>query len=94
MTTKDLIVQELDQVPESRLDEILEFVRCLKAKHAVQPQQSDFWQAYLASKQEREEEYPSSCRLLDLFPYLKSSRSIPIKLLVLAVLMALEMKAC
>ncbi len=57
MTTKDQIVQELDQTPEFMLVEVLEFVRSLKAKHHAQQEQSDVWEAYLASKKEREEVY-------------------------------------
>ena len=57
MTTKDLLLQEIDQVPEHRLEEVLEFVRSLKAKHPANSEHSDVWNAYLASKREREEVY-------------------------------------
>ena len=33
MNTKDLLIQELEQVPEPILDEVLDFLRFLKAKH-------------------------------------------------------------
>lgn len=56
MTTKELIIQALDEIPESALPEILEYVRDLKSK---QPQtlQERIWQAYLESEHEREEVY-------------------------------------
>ncbi len=57
MTIKDQLIKEIDQVPESALPEVLEFVRSLKAKHEPQSQDSDTWKAYLASKKEREEVY-------------------------------------
>ena len=57
MTTKDLIIQELDQVPESALIEVLEIVRTLKEKHSFHSVRPDVWEAYLASKREREEVY-------------------------------------
>ncbi|BAY43412.1 hypothetical protein SAMD00079811_09920 [Scytonema sp. HK-05] len=56
MTIKEQLLQELDQVPDSALQEVLEFVRSLKAE-----QQSNLenrvWQAYLDSEREREEVY-------------------------------------
>lgn len=33
MDTKDLLIQEIDQVPEPILDEVLDFLRFLKTKH-------------------------------------------------------------
>ncbi|AFZ11765.1 hypothetical protein Cri9333_0848 [Crinalium epipsammum PCC 9333] len=57
MAIKDQLIQEIDQVPESDLAEVLEFVRSLKAKHQPQSQETDTWKAYLASKKEREEVY-------------------------------------
>lgn len=56
MTTKDLIIQELDQIAESELTEILEYVRHLKQKQS-QSLQERIWQAYLDSEQQREEVY-------------------------------------
>jgi len=56
MTTKDLIIKELDQISESELTEILEYVRCLKQKQS-QSLPERIWQAYLDSEQEREEVY-------------------------------------
>jgi hypothetical protein len=56
MTIKEQLLQELDQVPDSALQEVLEFVRSLKAE-----QQSNLenrvWQVYLDSEREREEVY-------------------------------------
>lgn len=57
MTAKDQLLQEIDQVPEPLLKEVLEFVLALKAKNLVKSEKSDFWNAYLASKKEREEVY-------------------------------------
>jgi predicted Ser/Thr protein kinase len=57
MTVKDQLLQELDRVPESAIEEVLEFVLALQAKHSAQTQKSDVWKAYLASKKEREEVY-------------------------------------
>jgi hypothetical protein len=56
MTLKEELIQELEQVPEAELGKVLEFVRSLKA-HAAQPDANPVWQAYLASKREREEVY-------------------------------------
>ena len=55
MTAKDQILQELDQVPEPMLKEVLVFVLALKAKQPVKSEKTDVWNAYLASKKEREE---------------------------------------
>ena len=56
MTIKEQLLQAIDQVPESTLHRVLEFVRSLKAE-----QQSNLenrvWQAYLDSEREREEVY-------------------------------------
>lgn len=57
MTTKEQILQELDRVPESAMEEVLEFVLALQTKQNAQTQKSDVWKAYLASKKEREEVY-------------------------------------
>ncbi|MFM9265653.1 DUF2281 domain-containing protein [Tychonema sp. BBK16] len=57
MTTKEQILQELNQVPESAMAEVLEFVLTLQTKHSAKTQKSDVWKAYLASKKEREEVY-------------------------------------
>jgi hypothetical protein len=54
---RDRIIQELEHLPESRLEEILEFVRSLQAKDAEAAADDEVWQAYLASKQERKEVY-------------------------------------
>ncbi|MBD1937046.1 DUF2281 domain-containing protein [Microcoleus sp. FACHB-68] len=56
MTIKEQLFQELDQVPESDLQKVLEFVRSLKAEE--QSSINDrVWQAYLDSEGEREEVY-------------------------------------
>ena len=56
MTTKELLLQEIDQVPEPMLEEVLDFVRSLKAE--VKPEiDPKVWQAYLDSEREREEVY-------------------------------------
>jgi hypothetical protein len=39
------------------LKEVLEFVLSLKEKQPVKAEKSDVWNAYLASKKEREEVY-------------------------------------
>jgi hypothetical protein len=57
MTIKDQIIQELEQIPESKLEELLEVVRSFKAKSQNGPQNSDVWNAYLASKRDRVEVY-------------------------------------
>ncbi|MBE9092640.1 DUF2281 domain-containing protein [Tychonema sp. LEGE 07203] len=57
MTTKEQILQELDRVPESAMEEVLEFVLTLQTKHSTHTEKSDVWKAYLASKKEREEVY-------------------------------------
>ncbi|BAY87069.1 hypothetical protein NIES267_65800 [Calothrix parasitica NIES-267] len=57
MTLKEQIIQELEQIPESQLNELLQVVRFFKEKCQDNSQDSEVWQAYLASKREREEVY-------------------------------------
>jgi hypothetical protein len=57
MTIKDLIIQELDQLPEPALEKLLEIVHSLKVENSENPVRQEVWEAYLASKQEREEVY-------------------------------------
>jgi propanediol dehydratase small subunit len=57
MTTKDLIIQALDEVPDYALLEILEYVRGQKAQHSEPLVRKEVWDAYQASVQEREEVY-------------------------------------
>ncbi|MGB3651335.1 MAG: DUF2281 domain-containing protein [Rivularia sp. (in: cyanobacteria)] len=57
MTVKEQIIQELEQIPESELSELLEVVRIFKEKYQNNSHESEVWQAYLASKREREEVY-------------------------------------
>ncbi|MBW4681661.1 MAG: DUF2281 domain-containing protein [Microcoleus vaginatus WJT46-NPBG5] len=56
MRIKEQLLQELDQVPESTLQEVLEFVRSLKAEKQSNIEDR-VWQAYLESEREREEVY-------------------------------------
>ncbi len=56
MNTKDLIIQELNQLPETLLPKVLESIRQLK--NSEQHNRSEYvWQAYLESEQENEEVY-------------------------------------
>ena len=61
MTVKEQIIQELEQIPEStqksQLNELLQVVRFFKEKCQNDSQDSEVWEAYLASKREREEVY-------------------------------------
>jgi hypothetical protein len=57
MTTKDLIIQALDDIPESALLEILEFVRDRKVHHSQPLIREEVWEAHEASLREREEVY-------------------------------------
>ncbi|MBW4691389.1 MAG: DUF2281 domain-containing protein [Lyngbya sp. HA4199-MV5] len=58
MTTKEQIIQALDQLPEPKLSDVLTFIHSLEAPAdnppAVRP---EVWQAYLDSEREREEVY-------------------------------------
>lgn len=56
MNTKEQIIQEIEQLPESLLAETLEFVRTLKVKPQVQAP-SKAVQAFLASLEEHKEVY-------------------------------------
>lgn len=40
MNAKDLIIQEIEQVPEPLLDEVLDFLRFLKAEHEREEQEA------------------------------------------------------
>ncbi|ERN41733.1 hypothetical protein KR51_00015800 [Rubidibacter lacunae KORDI 51-2] len=56
MTTKEELLQALEQIPESDPEKVLSFVRSLQPSS----DRSDadlFWQAYLHSRQERAEVY-------------------------------------
>lgn len=57
MTTKELIIQALNEIPESALPEILEYVRDRKAEHSEPIVRKEVWDAYKASIQERGEVY-------------------------------------
>ena len=56
MTIKEQILEEIDQVPESALLEVLEFVRSLKTEQQLNIDDR-VWQAYLESERERKEVY-------------------------------------
>jgi len=56
MTTRDQIIQALDDIPESALLEILDYVRNRQEKQS-QSLQERIWQAYLESENERDEVY-------------------------------------
>jgi hypothetical protein len=57
MTTKEQIIQELDQVPDDSLSKVLELLRTLKGEAAADSKEDRVWQAYLESEKEREEVY-------------------------------------
>ena len=59
MSPKDLIIQELDHLPEPLLSMVLESIRQLKNTELGQADDR-VWLVYLASEQENEEVY---CRL-------------------------------
>ena len=48
MTTKEQIIQEIEQVPEPLLEEVLKFVRSLKVKHTSE---GKAFKAYLDSEE-------------------------------------------
>lgn len=57
MNTKDLLIQELNQVSEPLLEEVLDFLRFLKAKHEKEKleAQIDLEDARAALKEAREQ---------------------------------------
>lgn len=57
MNTKDLLIQEIDQVPEPILDEVLDFLRFLKTKHEQEKLESqvDLEDARAALKEAQEQ---------------------------------------
>jgi hypothetical protein len=55
MTTKEKIIQGLEEIPESKLEEVLNYVHQLK--NDEQQLEEKAWQAYLKSEKEREEVY-------------------------------------
>jgi hypothetical protein len=57
MTTKDLIIQALDKVPESALPEILKYVQSQGANHPDPLVRKEVWEAYQLSLQKRREVY-------------------------------------
>lgn len=57
MATKEQLIQEIDQMPDFMIEQVLEFVVSLKTKHSSESHSREVWNAYLASKQEREEVY-------------------------------------
>ncbi len=58
MTTKEQIIQALEQVPEPKLSDVLAFIHSLKRDGLPSPGvRPEVWQAYLESKKERAEVY-------------------------------------
>lgn len=57
MTIKEQIIEKIDQLPESALLEVLEFVRSIKNDEQQLNIDDRVWQAYLDSEREREEVY-------------------------------------
>ena len=57
MTTKDLIIQALNEISESALPKILEYVRGRKAHYSESLVREEVRQAYEASLRERDEVY-------------------------------------
>ena len=57
MSVKDLIIQEIEQVPEPLLDEVLDFLRFLKTKHEREKLEAhiDLEDAHVALKEAREQ---------------------------------------
>lgn len=57
MNTKNLLIQEIEQVPEPILDEVLDFIRFLKAKHEQEKleMQTDLVDARAALKEAKEQ---------------------------------------
>lgn len=56
MSTKDLIIQELNQLPEALLPKVLDSIRQIKESEQ-NTLKTQVWQAYLESEQENEEVY-------------------------------------
>lgn len=56
MTVKEQILKELEQIPESTQQKVLEYLRYLKTEEK-QYSENKVWQAYLESEREREEVY-------------------------------------
>lgn len=57
MTTKEQIIQALDQLPEPKLSAVLTFIHSLEAQDHPPAVRPEVWQAYLDSEREREEVY-------------------------------------
>jgi hypothetical protein len=57
MTTTEQIIQALDQLPEPKFSEVLTFIHSLEAPNHPSAVRPEVWNAYLASKKEREEVY-------------------------------------
>ncbi|MBW4470286.1 MAG: DUF2281 domain-containing protein [Stenomitos rutilans HA7619-LM2] len=57
MTTKEQIIQALDQLPEPKLTDVLTFIHSLEATDTPPAVRPEVWQAYLDSEREREEVY-------------------------------------
>lgn len=58
MTTKEQIIQALEQVPELKLSDVLAFIHSLESDRPPTTEvRPEVWQAYLDSEREREEVY-------------------------------------
>lgn len=58
MSIKEKILQQLEQLPESSLQDVLEFIYGLHPKEQSDDSlDQEVWQAYLKSEKEREEVY-------------------------------------
>lgn len=55
MTLKEQLIQDLDRIPDSDLEKVRDFLETLHPKPSEIRQ--EVWDAYQASKQEREEVY-------------------------------------
>lgn len=57
MTNREKLVQEVEPLPDAMVETVLEFVRSLKQNDLPEVVNPKVWEAYLASKREREEVY-------------------------------------
>ncbi|WOB45453.1 DUF2281 domain-containing protein [Thermoleptolyngbya oregonensis NK1-22] len=57
MTNREKLVQEVEMLPDSMVETVLEFVQSLKQNDLPEGVNPKVWEAYLASEQEREEVY-------------------------------------
>lgn len=57
MTDREKLAQEVETLPDAIVETVLEFVRSLKQNDLPEGVNPRVWEAYLASKREREEVY-------------------------------------